>query len=152
MGQSSSKKKTGTSCLDSVPVGDILKKATDGVEEGNSAMNSKDYKEAYVAYRYSSALIGMCIQHDGLNKSKHNKLVDFNLTLQYKLQDLQQALMEIEEDKKRRTSEAKNLNKKEVVTLSMDKLKFPRHVVEELSHQKKDSSDMSEEAQAYKRL
>lgn len=151
MGQRSSKKKAVTSYLDSVPVGDVLKKATDGVEEGNSAMNNKEYKEAYIAYRYSSALLGMCIQHDGLSKSKHHKLVEFNYSLQYKLQDLQ-ALMEIEQDKKKRSSEANNGPKKEVATLSMDKLKFPKHVVEELSQKKKDSSDMSEEAQAYKKL
>lgn len=145
MGNKQSKKTSGKSYLDTVTLNSVLDRAAEGVEEGNSCMVQKEYREAFIAYRYSSSLFEMCIQHEGTPQNIKETLQQYNLTLRFKLQDLQ-ALHSIEQDYKQRSSKSKH------VPLSKKSLKLPPHIVKELNNTKKDPNDMTEEAQAYRRL
>ena len=42
--------------LETAPIDSVMEKAGDAVEEGNTAVINKEYREAYVAYRYALAL------------------------------------------------------------------------------------------------
>jgi len=134
--------------LDTVPIDSIMEQAGDALEEGNTAVNNKEYREAYIAYRFASALFQLCIQHEAFPKKLKKKLRDYNFTLEFKLQDLQ-ALRDIERDRLKLAAE---MGKKTHVTLCKKALRLPKHVIEELSRPQKDSNNMSEEATAYQRL
>jgi SpoVK/Ycf46/Vps4 family AAA+-type ATPase len=133
--------------LDTVPIDSIMERAGSALEEGNTAMINKEYRQAYIAYRYSSALFQLCLQHEAFPKKLKKKLHGYNLSLQYKLQDLQ-ILLNVERDKKTFSDQGK----KKHPSLTKQSLKLPRHVVQELSRPQKDSNNMSEEASAYKRI
>lgn len=143
-GKTNTKHKT---FLDTTTVDKVLTDATAAIEEANSAMVSKEHQEAYTAYRYASAMLTLCCDHKGTSKKTVKLLQDINRTLLFKLLDLQ-ALLELERDRiKRASKEAAN----NVPSLSKDKLKYPKHIVEELRATKK-QNEMSEEAMAYKKI
>jgi len=146
MGNKTSKKKPASTYLDSTPVSSVLQKATEAVEEGNSAQSNKEYREAYIAYRFASALLDLCIRHDSISDKKKSSLIDFNYTLQYKLQDVM-ALQGIELQR----NQSVLRSQKKQVTLSKENLKFPSHVLEEINRNK-ESISLSEEAMAYKKI
>ena len=134
--------------LDTVELDSVMERAAEAVQEGNTAMINKEYRDAYIAYRLASGLFQLCIEYDRFPTKLKKKLRHYNLNLQFKLQDLQ-AELEIERDKQKRLSET---GKKEHVTLSKKSLKLPKHVATELNNPNKDSDKMTEEAQAYERL
>ena len=148
MGNNKSKNTAVKTYLDTVTLDSVLDKATESVEEGNSYMTNKEYRDAFIAYRYSSSLFELCIQHEGTPKSIKEKLRHFYLTLQFKLQDLQ-ALLGIEWDKQQQLAQK---NKTKHVPLSKESLKLPKHIFMEFNSKKKNQSDMTEEAQAYQKL
>jgi len=147
MGNKQSKDPSVQTYLDTVDLNTIIQRVTEGVEEGNSAVINKDFREAYIAYRFSTALLQLCIKHEGLSSNIKKALSGYNRNLQYKLQSLQQ-LVEIERDK----LEQSQNSKKKHVPLSKKSLKLPKHIAKELNNPDKDYEKMTEEARAYKRL
>ena len=134
--------------LETVPIDSVMEKAGDAVEEGNTAVINKEYREAYVAYRYALALFQLCIQHEAFPKKLKEKLLNYNLTLRFKLQDLKVIV-----NRERDQILSSQIGKKTPATLSKKSLILPEHVVEELNKKtEKDTNDMSEESMAYKRL
>ena len=133
--------------MDTRNINDVVREATDAIKEGNSAMVQKEYREAYTAYRFASALLGLCINDRGLSNQKKETITDINLSIQFKLQDLQ-AVLELARDRQFRASKKA---KTETSSLDKDKLKLPKHIKEELKDATT-SKDLSEEAMAYKKL
>ncbi len=134
--------------LDHISLNSVIIKATECVDEGNSAMQAEDYQEAYVAYKYAFALIDLCIHAEQLKNAKQRMgLRQMKMDLAYKLSDLQ-THFNLEED---RVEEKKHSQNKPQTTLTKNNLKVPNHIAKEIEGNKK-PNDMSEEAQAYKRL